>query len=222
MMRTKLLILLTILLLFIGDVGKNDSVTYISLVDRSKGFNKVINTAGIIQPYENNVININIGDTIIWINNDISDRITIISEQGLWKDNDAMLLYTGRRFNYTFNDIGTYIFHIEQYKTLSKQTVIVSGLYVNNDSIVPESNVDVIDINPVITHTIDKTNPIITHTENMIMESPEVTPIVDVTNISVRTDLMYQILVPLNILNNLKMTGMITFIMVILISFIKK
>ena len=89
--------------LLIGDVGTNNAITYVSFVDGYNGFSRMTSVAGEYSLYENHTFNINIGESITWINDDPSDKITVISEQGLWKNDSAILTHAGRRFSHVFN-----------------------------------------------------------------------------------------------------------------------
>ena len=132
-MKLKLLILLTIVSISTGNIGQDGSVTYRSLIDGYKGFYKVVISGTVEVPlYENYTLNINVGDNIVWVNDDPTDIITIVSEQKLWKNDEVVLGHIGSQFNYTFDEIGTYTFYIKQYQGFPKQTIIVS-----NSNIVP-------------------------------------------------------------------------------------
>lgn len=198
-MRLKLLILLTVIFLSIGDIGEINA-TYRSLVDGYNGFYRVINTTtGESISDQNHILNINVGDNIIWINEDQSDRITIISDQGLWESDVALLEHTGSQFNYTFDSPGIYTFNIKEYKGFSKQTVTVSDISYSNDT----------DMNATPNPTITPTETIITPTETVNITNNE-------NMISINP-----ILMPLNILSNMKMIGFMAFIIAMIIFFIK-
>lgn len=78
-------------------------------------------------------LTINVGDTVIWHNNDDeSDRVDIISNDGLWNINDTpqtALMWSGREFHYTFTKPGTYTFSLgyypRVYRKLGNQTITV-------------------------------------------------------------------------------------------------
>ncbi len=217
-MKLRLIILLIIIFLFIGDINKVNSTTYRSLVDY-KGFYKVaIENTGEIPKYENHTLNINIGDKIIWINDD-DDDITIISQQGLWENKSAFLKYTGRRFNYTFNIPGIYTFYANRYNALLRQTVIVSSNKIN--STVSTTTIPTVSPSADIT-TRPTANPTITSSTSSI-EKTNTTTITNTINIGNTTDenMTNPILMPLNILDNVKLTGIITFAIIMIISFIR-
>lgn len=217
-MRLRLIILLIIIFLFIGDINKVNSTTYRSLVDY-KGFFKVaIENTGEIPKYENHTLNINIGDKIIWINDD-DDAITIISQQGLWENKSAFLKYTGRRFNYTFNNPGIYTFYANRYNALLRQTVIVSSNKINSTvstTTIPtiSPSADITTIRPTVNPTITSSTPSIDNTN---------TTTITTINIGNTTDdnMTNPILLPLNILDNVKLTGIITFAIIMILSFIR-
>lgn len=200
-MRLRLIILLIIIFFLAGEINEDNFTVYKSQIDTYSGFYNVINEdTGEFSQYENHTLNINAGDKIIWVNRDI-DTVTIISDQGLWKNNSAILEYRGQ-FNYIFNDPGTYTFHIDRYKKLSKQTIIVSS---GNMSTAISMTTGPI-VSPTITPvtTID-TTATMTTTDNTSVED---------------TVLIDPILTPLDILSNLKLTGIISFVIIIIMSFV--
>ena len=229
-MKLKLYVLLIIIFLSTGDIG----TTYRSLIDGYHGFKKVVITGGDSIPYENNTININVGDEIIWINDDSSDILTIINDQMLWGNDTAILIYYGRQFSYTFNESGTYTFYIKQYRAFPKQIVIVSGISTNNNTIANINGTNTT-INTTIEPTISPTmtaSPTIDTTIDITV-SPTVTNIVNINDTigipynksNVQTEniiLTNPILMPLDILKNIKITGMIVFIIITTLSFLRK
>lgn len=221
-MKFKLLMFLTITFLFIGDIDTNNSIVYMSLVDRYNGFGKIMNTSGEPPLYENRTLNINVGDSVTWVNNDPSDKITIISEQGLWNDNGVILVHTGRRSSYTFNETGKYTFHIAEYNMSKRQTIIVSNIGDNVDTVTEktinvtkEKTINVTKDKTTDTIAGNTTNTVTENATNMVTENTTASNVND-TYIYART-----ILVPLNIFGNLKMMGIITFVIVVIISLIK-
>lgn len=198
-MRLRLIILMIIIFFLTGDVGEYNFTVYKSPVDTYSGFYSVINeSTGEFYQYENHTLNINIGDKIVWVNRDTTDIITIINDQGLWGNNSVVLEFR-EQFNYTFNDPGIYTFHIDRYKKLSKQTIIVSS---------------------------DNTGTTVNMTTGSII-SPTITPVTTIgtttttDNTSVEdTVLINPILTPLDILSNLKLTGIISFVIIIIMSFV--
>ena len=184
--------LIVIIYLSVGDIDQNSSSTYRSFIDGYHGFyNVAVAETEDILPYENYTLNINVGEEIVWINDDQSDAITIISEQELWKDDEAVLESKGGKFSHIFNNSGMFTVYMKQYRDHPKQTIIVSGM----DT-------------PVPTYT-DTPVP-------MYTDTPVPTRTVGKVSISTRP-----ILMTLNILRNIKMTVMTTFIIVILYFLIK-
>lgn len=243
-------------------IDNNNPATYKSFVDGYRGFSRVTDENGESPPYEDHTLSINVGDTVIWINNDVSNRLTIVSEQKLWKENDARLSYAGRKFNYIFNDAGTYTLHIKPDEKLPKQTIIVSDILayvtpVPTDTVTPvptTTPVPTDNATPVPTTTSASTDtgtsdtvPFPTDTETndtipfqtdtdtgVVTPVPNTTetytvPVSNVTNVTnvtdapiVSTTSVHPILAPLDIVNNLKMTGMITFVIIAIIFFIRE
>ncbi len=91
-------------------------VVYKSSVDDSYGFFRVIalNSSKPAPYTTNNTLTINVGDEVIW-SNDVDQRLTIVSEQGLWNNTSAVLLWQYREFNYTFTQPGEYGIYIREY-----------------------------------------------------------------------------------------------------------
>ena len=79
--------------------------------------------------YENQTLNINVGETVIWVN-DASDNLelTIRSVQNLWDSVRGYLKYNYRSFNYTFTQPGTYEIYVKEYPRRKHQTIIVAPL----------------------------------------------------------------------------------------------
>jgi plastocyanin len=104
---------------------------YKSYVDDVYGFFRVISISqeASSAPYdkENKTLTIHTGDTVIWVN-DADERLTIISEQGLWDMNTSRsrLLYQTSEFNYTFTQPGTYDVYIREYPRLSHLKINVN------------------------------------------------------------------------------------------------
>lgn len=236
-MRLKLLMLLTIIFLSIGDIGTNNSATYRALIDGYHGFYKVVIAGGGSVLYENNTFNINVGDNIIWINDDPSDAITVINDQRLWENDTATLKYYGRQFNYTFNKSGIYTFYIKQYSAFPKQTVIVSDILTDNNITINTGNTNTT-INttvvptPTIYPTIDTSNTNTT-INTIVVPTPtiDISPGVVVTernddtniiNLSENTILYNPFFTPLNISKNFKKMVPISFIIVMIIFLIRK
>ncbi len=221
-MKLKILIFLTVTFLFIGNIGANNSTMYLSLVDGYNGFGRITNTSGESQLYDNHILNIIVGDSITWINNDPSDRIIIISDQKIWNDSDIVLTHAGKRYSYTFNNTGVYTFRIAEYDTFPKQTIIVSDITDVIDTI-PENVTDKIEEN--VTDKIEEnvTDKIEENVTDKIEENVTDKIEENVTDVVAnnRTSLIMSIFAPLDILGNLKMTIIIIFIIAVIISLVK-
>ncbi len=105
-----------------------EPLIYKSFVDQYYGF-KTVRLIGIDRPfvYQNLTLNISTGDTIIWVNEaDPDEKLTIVSEQGLWNNTSASLRWNYQYFNYTFNQTGTYGVYIKEYPRLAHQIIIVN------------------------------------------------------------------------------------------------
>src|SRR5659263_122002 len=101
--------------------------TYLSYVNGGSGFYQVRNLDKPSRKfiYENSVLNINRGDTVIWENDEVTETLKVISDQKLW-DSKIGQIKAGRRINYTFNNPGTYTFHIVSEGISKRQTIVVT------------------------------------------------------------------------------------------------
>ncbi|HEY9205567.1 MAG TPA: hypothetical protein VIO58_06555 [Candidatus Methanoperedens sp.] len=69
---------------------------------------------------------INVGDKVIWINDDSYDfPLTIISNEGLWDNKTGYMRYNSSQFGYTFNKTGTYTVYIKEYRK-NQQNITVN------------------------------------------------------------------------------------------------
>lgn len=65
--------------------------------------------------WTNKTLYIQTGDAVVWENGDGNgDRVTIISDNKLWNDTDAILGRINDQYNLTFNSSGTFTFHIKE------------------------------------------------------------------------------------------------------------
>ncbi len=137
-----------------GIIEDNSSpTTYVSFVNDGLGFYKVRNVEMPPRPftYEDRVLKINQGDTVMWENDADMATITIVSEQNLWNSKIGQIK-VGSRINYKFDDPGTYTFHMND----KKQTIIVreTGYFVDNnltETSTPVKTLPPIEITPVKT-----------------------------------------------------------------------
>lgn len=114
--------------LFIANADTNSGTTmYLSLVNDAFGFYKIRNLETVPRQftYENHVLNINPGDTIIWENDADISTLTVVSDQNLWNDQVGRIK-VGQKINYKFDNPGTYTFHLKE--ASSKQTIIVGDI----------------------------------------------------------------------------------------------
>ncbi len=118
-----------LIILFVPYAATAAPTVYRVYVDEWYGFYRVIENNYTPLKYENQTLNLNAGDTVIWIN-DASDNsdMTIVSAQNLWDNNSAYLQYNDRSFNYTFNKPGTYEVYMKENPRRPHQTIIVAGV----------------------------------------------------------------------------------------------
>lgn len=134
----KLLILVLTLIHLVSAETSNDTnitnksdnipITYRTDVDQDYGFYRVRDiTAHRPAPYDNNTLTINVGDTIMWMNDATPDwPLTIVSEQGLWNNTIARLRWNYQKFSYTFNESGEYGVYIKEYPSENQKIVVIS------------------------------------------------------------------------------------------------
>jgi plastocyanin len=115
-------------LLIITSADTNTSATmYLSLVNDGFGFYKIRNLETIPRQftYDDHVLNINVGDTIIWENDADISTLTVVSDQNLWNDQVGRVK-VGQKINYKFDKPGIYTFHLKEVS--SKQTIVVNNV----------------------------------------------------------------------------------------------
>lgn len=116
------------LLTMVGADTNSNSTMYLSFVHDGLGFYKIRNldTPTPRQfTYEDRVLNINPGDTIIWENDADVTTFTVVSDQGLW-NNKVGQIKVGQKINYKFDKSGTYTFYIKE-ASEKRQTIVVSN-----------------------------------------------------------------------------------------------
>ncbi len=187
--------------------------TYRSFVTDGLGFYKIRNVDVPPVPftYEDRILSINQGDSIIWINDADSATITIISDQSLWNDKVGQIK-VGATINYKFDEPGTYTFHLKG--SSMRQTVMVgnTGLIAPTVTSTPVHTEDIPsptpaeDIpSPIYTNnkplpTNTKNKPLPTTTKNK--PSPTYTddfPTSVVTTNQNETNISIQSMIPINI-----------------------
>lgn len=107
----------------------NGNVVYNTYVDNYKGFYRIQLISGIGSMTTASVTDftINAGNSIQWVNDVLpEERITIVSKDGLWKDELANIK-KNYLFSYTFNNPGTYDVYIKEYPNLQHQRITVVG-----------------------------------------------------------------------------------------------
>lgn len=125
-----------ILLIIISISGASASITYNSDVDIDNGFDHVTIADSPTFPhypnYTNNVLTINMSDTIIWVNTrnkdlDLNARITLISSQELWSEEDSYLKWNTRTFSYRFEKPGVFELYVKE-NAKFRQTIVVNPI----------------------------------------------------------------------------------------------
>lgn len=106
-------------------------ISYRSWIDSDYGFYKVraiMDNASyqLASDFDTRNFTINKGDTVRWINDDIYDySLTLINNEGLWTGQTGFLEYQGQLFEYTFNNTGTYTFHVKEFPKIAPQKITV-------------------------------------------------------------------------------------------------
>lgn len=117
--------------------GASAAITYNSYVDLDDGFDRVTVVDAPTFPhypnYTNNVLTINVSDTVSWgntHNNDLTKdlRITLISQQELWNEKDSYLKWNTRTFGYRFEKPGVYGVYVKE-NAKFHQTIVVNPIY---------------------------------------------------------------------------------------------
>lgn len=126
-MNIKITVIILVILSSLMIVDGSVPTTYRSFVTDGLGFYKIRNVEVPPAPftYEDRILNINQGDSIIWINDADAETITIVSDQSLWNDKVGQIK-VGATINYKFDEPGTYTFHVKD--TSMRQTIIVGGV----------------------------------------------------------------------------------------------
>lgn len=136
MKHSKIYLIILLLIIFIyispvsGEIVKKPT-TYRILVDQYHGFYRIYEvynkSLGRTINYQNGTLNINKGDTIIWINDAVPDtKLIIINQQKLWGNNSGELKWAYKQFNYTFDKSGLYDVYIKGHsKSQFRQQIIV-------------------------------------------------------------------------------------------------
>lgn len=100
---------------------------YKSYVDQDYGFKRVIEANNTPFVYDNLTLNIQVEDTVMWINDaDPDEKLTIMSEQNLWNESSGLLRWNYQFLNYTFTQPGTYGVYVKEYPRLRHQKIIVN------------------------------------------------------------------------------------------------
>jgi hypothetical protein len=122
-----------------SQITGNSSINYTVLVDQMHGFHAAYkpNKNGgdiLVKNYQNNTLNINIGDTIFWSNDAVPDtQLSIMSYPVLWENitcGQNLCSYLGwdyKKFGYTFNKPGKYEIYIREFPIFN-QTIIVGPI----------------------------------------------------------------------------------------------
>lgn len=163
-----------------ADTNMNTTM-YLSLVTDGLGFYKVRNLD--MPPrhftYDNRVLNINQGDTMIWENDADISTFTIVSDQNLWNSKVGQIK-VGNKINYKFDNPGTYTFYIKEASS-KRQTIIVFPIgdsHIGVTAPIPTPSPTIM-VTPIISPTINDTIydiNISTHSQTII-SAPNSTPV---------------------------------------------
>lgn len=106
-------------------------VTYAVWIDSDRGFEMIRAFNGtkyipLSPDFDILNLSINRGDRVRWINDDTNEfPLSVISNEGLWTNRTAYLRWRFARFEYTFNETGTYTFSIQGYPRVRPQKITV-------------------------------------------------------------------------------------------------
>lgn len=125
------------------------SDTYRVLVDGYNGFYRIyriydVRTSEEITytEYDNNTLNIRVGDTVIWSNEDPVEYLTIVSIPKLW-ENRTSYIRTAKIFSHKFNKVGKYDIYIRQHQDLPHQKIVVSSSSLTDDTNIDSNNANI-------------------------------------------------------------------------------
>ena len=136
----KFIFILLIIVIFSSTV---EASTYRVYVDKEFGFFGVRENSTNFTDYSNHTLYINVGDKVEWENFVATDeRVTLISDNKLWKESDAILGWNYKIFRYTFNKTGTYKIHIKENQIfrLPENYTINSTTRIAEDTVNNEGN----------------------------------------------------------------------------------
>lgn len=153
---------------------------YLTFVHDGMGFYKVRNLdmPPRVFNYENRVLYINQGDSMIWENDADKQTLTILSDQNLWTSQVGQIA-VGHRIDYTFDNPGTYGIYIKEASS-KRQTIVVNTT--GNSIVTPVGTKQ--KIVPITTPRVTNT-PISTENHNI---APIATPRVTNTPKNIVTD----------------------------------
>ena len=106
--------------------------TYIQWIDGIQGFTRIRafkDSTYIPLPPELDILNfsIKVGDSVRWVHEDTYNfPLTVVSNDGLWANRTAYLRWQSSRFEYLFNQSGTYSFSIKGYQRIRNQTITIT------------------------------------------------------------------------------------------------
>ncbi|MBE0521723.1 MAG: hypothetical protein IBX39_05585 [Candidatus Methanoperedenaceae archaeon] len=113
------------------DYDNGIPVTYILWIDSVLGFKRIRafeDNNYISLPPDFDTLNFSIkkGDSVRWVHDDSYNfPMTLVSNEELWADRTAYLRWQDSRFEYSFNESGTYSFSIKEYPRIRNQTITV-------------------------------------------------------------------------------------------------
>lgn len=161
---------------------------YKSFVDDVYGFYRVIHPSKSVT-YNDNILTINTGETVIWVSDSNDYTLTIVSEQGLWNDTDAKLRWSYQQFGHRFDTEGEYSVYIKEFPALKHQKIVVKSVLITpipTVTFTPIPTVTFIPI-PAVTFIPVQTNVIPTATVTATQETNK-RAILEVTNKIDRSD----------------------------------
>ena len=147
------------------------ATVYRSDVDQDYGFYRITSmdkNQTVSYDKNNDTLTINVSDSVVWINDATPDEpLTIISEQGLWNSTSARLRWNYQKFNYTFNESGTYSFYIKEYPNEKHQIIIVNPI----DTPMPKTTI-VVRQTPTVNQTTNEASTVNQTTNETLIKSP--------------------------------------------------
>lgn len=125
-MSKKIWLLISVMLFLIPFAT---ATTYRIETDSDYGFYRVRDIDTHATPdFKNHILTINLSNVVEWENYANPDeRLTIVSDIGLWNSSNAVMRWNYQTFSYTFNDSGNFSVHLKEYPRFKMNIVVIEN-----------------------------------------------------------------------------------------------